>query len=247
MAIHILNCVTMSPLLPRWKIGGVCLLAETDEGPILIDTGLGLQDYAHPSRLLRFLRPFLGIPKNPEQSAVRQVARVGWQPEKVRHILLTHLHFDHAGGLADFPHAWVHVYQPEYAAMRKPRSLLDRLGYDPSNFRHGPKWVFHDEINARWFDFDAIRLDFQPEIYLIPLPGHTRGNCGIAIRDAAGWLFQCGGALPVNARLDRRREWLTRPFRGQYTARLEAFAAGHPNVRLLAGHMDLDWFEANSR
>jgi glyoxylase-like metal-dependent hydrolase (beta-lactamase superfamily II) len=134
MTIHVLNCVSMHPLLPRWNIGGVCLLVETDEGPVLLDTGLGLQDYAHPSRLLRFLKPFLGIPKNTEQCAVRQVVKVGWQPEKIRHIILTHLHFDHAGGLADFPHAWVHVYQPEYAAMRKPHSLLTGWGTTPPIF-----------------------------------------------------------------------------------------------------------------
>lgn len=54
MTIHILNCVTMNPWWPRWHLGGVCLLVETDDGPVLVDTGLGLHDYAHPSRLVRF-------------------------------------------------------------------------------------------------------------------------------------------------------------------------------------------------
>jgi glyoxylase-like metal-dependent hydrolase (beta-lactamase superfamily II) len=243
MGIHILNCVSMNPWWPRWHIGGVSLLVETDEGPVLVDTGLGLQDYDHPSRLVRFYIAGTGIAMDPEHSAIRQVVRYGWQPEKVRHIILTHLHFDHAGGLPDFPQAWVHTYQPEYAAMRKPRGLVERLAYNKPDFSHGPKWVFHDEINARWFDFEAIRLDFKPEIFLIPLPGHTRGHCGVAIRDGGGWLFICADALPTDVKFDLLPQWIYRLIIGPHVPRLKAFAEAHPEVRLLAGHMGLDSFE----
>jgi glyoxylase-like metal-dependent hydrolase (beta-lactamase superfamily II) len=246
MTIHILNCVSMSPWWPRWHLGGVCLLVETDEGPVLVDTGLGLHDYAHPSRLVRFYIADTGIHMDPERSAVRQVVKYGWQPEKVGNIVLTHLHFDHAGGLPDFPHAWVHVYQPEYAALRKPRGLVERMAYNKPDFTHGPKWVFHDEADARWFDFDAIRLDFKPDMYLIPLPGHTRGHCGVAIRDGNGWLFHCADALPTNAQFDLLPLWIYKLVIGPHVPRLKAFAEAHPEVRLLAGHMWLDFFEKES-
>jgi hypothetical protein len=102
MAIQILNCASMSPWWPRWHIGGVCLLVDTDQGPVLVDTGLGLHDHEDPSRLVRFFRMDLGILYAPDETAVRQVAARGIQPEAVHHIVLTHLHFDHAGGLRIF-------------------------------------------------------------------------------------------------------------------------------------------------
>jgi glyoxylase-like metal-dependent hydrolase (beta-lactamase superfamily II) len=241
--IHILNCVSMSPWWPRWHVGGVCLLVETDEGPVLVDTGLGLHDYEHPSLLVRFYRLDTGIHWDPEQTAVRQVARTRWEPEKVRHIVLTHLHFDHAGGLPDFPWAWVHVYQPEYAAMRRPRGLVERMAYNKPDFAHGPKWVFHEAPDAKWYDFDAIRLEFKPEMYLVPLPGHTRGHCGVAVRDGEGWLFHAADALPTDAQFDLLPDWVFRRVIGPHVPRLKAFAEAHPEVRMLAGHMWIDWFE----
>jgi glyoxylase-like metal-dependent hydrolase (beta-lactamase superfamily II) len=193
--------------------------------------------------MVRFYMADTGIHMDPKHCAVRQVENFGWQPGKVQHIIMTHLHFDHAGGLPDFPHAWVHVYQREYASLRKPRGLVERMAYNKQDFLHGPRWIFHDEMNSKWYDFDAIRLDFLPEIYLVPLPGHTRGHCGVAVRDGDGWLFQAADSLPTNAQFDLLPKWIYKPVIGAHVARLKAFGESHPEVRIIAGHMWLDWFE----
>lgn len=51
-----------------------------------------------------------------EETAVRQVAALGYTPEDVRHIVVTHLDVDHCGGLPDFPDAQVHVLAKELEA-----------------------------------------------------------------------------------------------------------------------------------
>ena len=235
----------MSPWWPRWHLGGVCLLLETDKGPLLVDTGLGLHDYENPSTLVRFYIADTGIHMDAEQAAVRQIIRFGWKPEDVHHIVMTHLHFDHAGDLPDFPGSQIHVYSPEYAAMCKPRGLVERMAYNRPDFDHDVHWVLHNKVDTRWFEFDAIRLNFEPEMYLIPLPGHTRGHCGVAIRDDSGWLFHAADALPTNAKFDLLPSWIYKLVIGPHVPRLKAFADSHPEVRILAGHMWMEWFEKN--
>lgn len=94
-----------------------------------------------------------------------------------------------------------------------------------------------------WLGLEAIRLPLTPAMYLIPLFGHTRVHCGVAIRDGEGWLFQCGDALPLSAHYDVTPAWLNRPVLGPHGPRLRALAQAHPEVRMLAGHMWHSIFE----
>jgi len=95
-----------------------------------------------------------------------------------------------------------------------------------------------------WLEPDAIRLPFDPEMYLIPLFGHTAGNCGVAIRVSEGWLFQCADALPTNADFELTPDWLNRLVIGAHVKKLELWARRHPEVRLLAGHMWEAFFDS---
>jgi glyoxylase-like metal-dependent hydrolase (beta-lactamase superfamily II) len=236
----------MSPWFPRWHIGGTCLLIDTDSGPVLVDTGLGLHDYSSPTLKVRLFRLDFGSRDSPETTAVRQLEQRGISAEDVRHIVMTHLHFDHAGGLPDFPTSQIHVHRREYEAMRHPRSLIE-LAYDPSDFRHEPQWVLYDNPDTEWIGLKAIRLPFIPEMYLVPLFGHTRGHCGVAVQEGVGWVFLCADALPTNAQFDLTPEWLNRLVIGDHTPRLRKWSAGHPEVRLLAGHMWRHFFEREDR
>ncbi|MCU0522332.1 MAG: MBL fold metallo-hydrolase, partial [Anaerolineae bacterium] len=78
MAIRILDCAPMSPWFPRWEVGGACILVETDQGPVLVDSGLGLHDYANPTRMVRLFGFALGVVNDTERAAVRQVASLGY-------------------------------------------------------------------------------------------------------------------------------------------------------------------------
>ena len=72
MAIRFLNCATMFPRFPNWKVGNFMIVVETDQGPVLVDTGLGQHDHESPTRLLRMFRRIFRIPYAPDETAIQQ-------------------------------------------------------------------------------------------------------------------------------------------------------------------------------
>lgn len=171
-----------------------CLLIEADDGLVLVDTGLGLEDMTDRSRLgavFGLLRPRPDV----GETAIRQVEALGFSPADVRQIVTTHLDPDHSGGLPDFPDAEVHAFAAELEAARNP-SLTDRPRYRREHWSHGPKWVRHEVDGEDWFGFEGVRIlpDLGSEVLMVPLRGHTLGHTGIAIRTGEGWLLHAGDA-----------------------------------------------------
>jgi glyoxylase-like metal-dependent hydrolase (beta-lactamase superfamily II) len=247
MSIRFLNCFTCSARLPSdWRTGALCLLVETDHGLLLVDTGPGREDYVRVPIMMRALGLVTTMPMDPDEAAVNQVVRLGYRPEDVRHIVLTHMHFDHCGGLPDFPHATVHVHRREYEAFRRfPRRWLD-LAYERGHLAHQPTVMLYDDAGERWFDFAAIRLPFRPEMWLVPLFGHTRGHCGVVIETESGWLFNVGSAAPIGF-TEVIPQGVARIMVGRHAPRLRAFRAAHPEIRMTTGHMGLGFFAQDTR
>jgi glyoxylase-like metal-dependent hydrolase (beta-lactamase superfamily II) len=173
-----------------------CLLVETSDSLLLVDTGMGLDDLAHPNRRLGL--PFnlaFRVQTDPAEAALSRIRELGHDPADVRHVVPTHLDLDHAGGLPDFPAALVHVTAAEHAAALSP-SLRDRARYPACHFDHSPRWRIHGTGGDAWFGFESVRVlpGVDPEVLLIPLPGHSRGHSAVAVRDGQRWLLHCGDA-----------------------------------------------------
>lgn len=240
--ICFLNGFTCNGRVPAaWHTGTLCLLVETDQGLVLVDTGLGQEDYVHKPGILRIFQVVTIVPLDPQEAMLHQVKHLGHKPQDVRHIVLTHMHFDHCGGLPDFPHATIHIHRCEYEAFTgRPRRWTD-LAYVRRHIAHQPQIMLYDDAGESWFDWPAIRLLFKSEMWLVPLFGHTRGHCGVAIRTESGWLFHAGDAAPIDFG-DYVPGWLARAVLGPHAPRLRKFRAAHPEIHMTTGHMWLESF-----
>jgi glyoxylase-like metal-dependent hydrolase (beta-lactamase superfamily II) len=261
--VHHLNCATLCP------VGGAlvnahrhlvchCLLVETTAGLVLVDTGLGLDLVADPpAHTSAFFRRAFRPRLQPEETAIRQIERLGFSAEDVRHVVLTHLDLDHAGGLRDFPAAEVHLLADEHAAARAPRSLIERERYRHSAFAHDVKWQLHAVRGERWYGFECVRdiPGLPQELLLVPLIGHSRGHAGVAIDVGGRWILHCGDAYfykdevhPTAARSTPVLGALQRiiaadePMRRHNQERLRELARGvGDGISLFSAHDPDDW------
>lgn len=192
--VHHLNCGTMN--MPGAPLVAHVLLMETRNGLALVDTGFGIQDCENPSRIgpfRHFLRPVLSR----RETAVHQIEELGFDPTDVRHIVITHFDFDHIGGIADFPHARIHVTAAEALGAVHAPSAREKLRYRSGQWAHGPSLVEHGPAGESWRGFAAAKpLDaIDPGVVLVPMPGHTRGHAAVAVDAGHRWILHCGDAF----------------------------------------------------
>lgn len=224
MRIHHLNCISTCPvggrlmdartdsIIRRGELSCHCLLIETDRDLVLVDSGFGLRDVADPrSRLSRFFLALLRPAFVESMTAIRQIERMGFDPRDVRHIVLTHLDFDHAGGLDDFPHATVHLMAPERDAALRRDTMLDRMRYRPQQWSTRDHWRVYEAGGDSFFGLERVRAleGVHPDIVMVPLIGHTFGHAGIAVRRQRDWLFLAGDAYFFRHEMDLERPWCT--------------------------------------
>lgn len=255
MHIHHLNCGTMCPIggklirsvFPN-NIVCHCWLIDTGNGLLLVDTGIGTHDIEHPSRLGLF-RNMLGFQRVMEETAVHQVRALGYKPEDVRWIIPTHLDVDHAGGIADFPNATVHVWADEYNMAHAQYSFMDRQRYRACQWEKHEHWHLHEETSGEsWFGFEAVRQipGLPPELLMLPLPGHSFGHWCIALEQSDGWLLHVGDSYyhrreladSVPATLHLFHRLVHHDYRAAMNnvQRLKGLAEVHPEVTLVSAH-----------
>ncbi len=261
-----LNCASFCPVGWSWAGAGTqglvchCLLLETEQGLILIDTGFGTQVIERREALIGHSLTRLGRPAfDPAETALAQIKALGYSQADVRHIVCTHLDPDHAGGLSDFPHAQVHVYSSELAEAISPR-WSQRPRYRSELWSPDTRWVTHQESGERWHGFEAVRdlPGLPPEILLIPLLGHSAGHCGVAVDVGDHWLLHCGDAYfhsgelndppycPTALRVSQRLLAVDNEARLHNQAKLRALSLdAQAQVALFCAH-DLSEFERHT-
>lgn len=221
MRVHHLSAATLCPLSAKLVngSGGLlaagtmvchCWLVESNDGLILVDTGVGTDDLKNVSGRMGFWFNALVRPsRDPNGTALEQVKKLGFDPKDVRHIVPTHLDLDHAGGLPDFPWATVHIFKKEHEAAMDPPTFKERERYRPHHWAHGPKWDVREVEGESWFGFKGVRaVQERDDVLLIPLLGHTRGHCGVAVQSNGKWMLNAGDSYFCHGEMEPK-PWCT--------------------------------------
>ena len=267
MKIHHLNCGTMCPVCERlmhgkgsWlkpaKLCCHCLLIESSDRLILVDTGFGTEDIKNANQRLGRSFQWLTRPKlDLSETAHYQLKALGFSPDDVTDIFPTHLDLDHAGGLSDFPQATVHIYQAEVDYALKPR-FKDRTRYRALQFAHQPKWQRYAKAQNTWFGLNSFDCSKQLglNLHIVPLIGHTWGHTGIAIQQDQEWLLHCGDAyfhhteltdptkMPFGLSLFEKQVETDRTARLDSLEKLQYLKKNHPEINMFCAH-DIEEFE----
>jgi N-acyl homoserine lactone hydrolase len=239
------------------------LVEHPSVGPILIDTGfhasVAAQGGAERKRNLGPTGRLLvrDLQMTPEQTVAAQLRARGIDPAEVRLIVMTHLHFDHASGLADFPGATVLVSEPEWRAARARGSWLrgytlaqldPRASYRTLDFALGST----DPAAARPRGAFAQTLDLfgDGSLILVFTPGHSRGHMSAILRLRSREALIGGDAFYTMATL----RGSARPWRSEdpsafelSLAALQAYDRAHPDALVVPGHDMEHWRTLDAR
>jgi glyoxylase-like metal-dependent hydrolase (beta-lactamase superfamily II) len=170
-------------------------LVEHPEGLLLVDTGetarvaeRGYFPAWHP-----YFR--LGVRESvpAEDEIGPQLQALGFSPDDVRWVVLTHFHTDHAGGLAHFPNSEILSSRADF---EYSRGILGRMrGFLP---QHWPEWfspTLTEPSAAPFGPFArSLPLTAAGDVHLVPTPGHTPGHMSVAVEEGDTVLFFAGDA-----------------------------------------------------
>ncbi|PID79110.1 MBL fold metallo-hydrolase [bacterium DOLZORAL124_64_63] len=171
-----------------------CLLAEHGTRRILVDVGMGDRWDARKVGVFDLRRR--------PNHLVAELAEAGITRESITDVILTHLHFDHSGGLlraADdgtlepvFPNAtvWLQRRHWEWAANPSPR---DRASFRPADFG-----LLKDNEKLRLVEG---RAEILPGVVVMPVSGHTPGQQMVEFHTGERTLVYCADLIPFRSQV----------------------------------------------
>jgi N-acyl homoserine lactone hydrolase len=159
-------------------------LVRFSGGAVLIDAGT-----PRPEWCAAHTKP---VRDAAEGDLIRALARHDMTPEDVRVVALTHLHWDHCGGLEIFDHAEILVQQSELHYAQAP------LWAHESSFGYAQRYLLNAEPlrSAVAVNGDA---QVKPGLRLVHTPGHTPGSQSVIIGDGSTSAILVGDTIGVAA------------------------------------------------
>ncbi|MDQ5872600.1 MAG: MBL fold metallo-hydrolase [Acidobacteriota bacterium] len=174
----------------RVRLATNCLLVRGGGFTALVESGLG-------DRWEAKARDLYAI--DDRTTLVGSLAERGVKPEDVDALVLSHLHFDHAGGstrleggrgVPAFPNATLYVQAVELAHARSPHER-DRASYRPGDWE---PWAEEGRLEA----LDG-EVEVRPGVTVVPVRGHNEGMQAIRVESEGDVAFYFADALPTSA------------------------------------------------
>ena len=193
------------------KVNHTAVLIQHHAATLLFDTGLGRQVDSQFEDMPAWDKPLLQY--GPVTPARDQLDRDGIRIDR---IVLSHVHWDHASGLVDYPEVpvWAPYEDIEFSHISTPPAIL------PRQFQHPIRWQPYvlEPVPFMGFD-DSLDLFGDGSLVLVSLAGHTPGSVGLFLT------------------LDDGRRFF---FTGDATWRLEGFTGPHEKFWFSRNMVDND-------
>lgn len=183
----------------RIELACRCLLIETDELKILCETGIGA--FFEPKLAERF-----GVETPNRHMLLENLKKIGLSASDIDWVILSHLHFDHAGGLLPaygqsigtkdelvFPRAKFVVGQKALERAKDPH-LRDRASFIaglPEKLQQSNRLVIAEKNYIPGLLEDRLSLLFSD--------GHTPGHMHVLMQGDKEKVFFCGDLIPGSA------------------------------------------------
>ena len=152
-----------------------CLLGPA--GPVLVDCGVG-QERAAQRGLNNYRQPY------------EMLTYLGIKPHEVRHLVLSHLHWDHCGTVDSFPSAQVHLARAEWEFWSKS-PLVGRSVFTLLHEPEDQAAVLRAREQGR-LHLHAGDAPLAPGLELIAAPGHSPGLMALKAVTAKGQAVLAG-------------------------------------------------------
>lgn len=187
---------------------GLLLKNTETKRNILIDTGNGSDFVAKYGEKLgaSFAKMYNVDQSGP--SLLKSLKKYDLEPSDITDVILTHLHFDHAGGATmmnsykeiapTFPEAVYYLQRENYNTAKNP-NRREKASYFPANYEPLLK-----NGNLKLLEGDQKNL--LPGISVKVSNGHTQGHQMVIVEDGAHRLVYCGDVVPTSTHV--RSAWV---------------------------------------
>jgi glyoxylase-like metal-dependent hydrolase (beta-lactamase superfamily II) len=175
----------------RWiKVPITATLIEHRDGLVLFDTGLDPAIVTDPgyvsSPIGRFLlHRIFRLHIGPENALDKQLAGLGFAASDVKTVVVSHLHFDHVGGIAHVPQAELLVSEREWQILSEPHPEREWILREHIEIP-GAKWrpiAFEPTDDPLFAPFGGCHdVTGDGSLVLLPTPGHTPGSLSMLVR-----------------------------------------------------------------
>ncbi len=193
--------------LNRIPMEARALLLKSSDRNVLIDTGNG-SDFIekHGEKLGSKFAQMYGVNES-GPSLLKSLNSAGLNPEDITDVILTHLHFDHAGGatcakdgniIPTFPNARYYIQRSNLETARNP-NIREKASYLKPNFE--------PLVEAGVLEIlDGNTVNILPNISVLVSNGHTQGQQVVQISDDKNGVFYAADVIPTSSHV--RSAWV---------------------------------------